>query len=114
MLPKAHRLSKKKDFELVLKKGKGFRADFLVLEKNKNNLNQTRFGFIVGRKISKKATLRNKIKRRLRRIVQMKLSEIKTGWDIVLIARPGLENKNFREMEIILNKVLKRAKVINK
>ena len=62
MLSQQNQLKKKKDFEKVFKKGKGFKEDFLVLIFKKNNLNQSRFGFIVSKNFSKKANLRNKIK----------------------------------------------------
>lgn len=112
MLPKKNRLKKRKDFESVFRKGKGFRENFLFLKKNKNNLNQTRFGFIVGGKVSKKATIRNKVRRRLSSLVQEKLAKIKTGFDIILIAQPGLKNKNFEEIERIINRLFKKAKLI--
>lgn len=111
MLAKLNRLKKKKDFENVLRKGRGFKEDFLVLKVVKNNLFQTRMGLIVGLKVSKKATLRNKIKRRLRALMMPKMSKIEKGIDIVLIARSGLEHKNFWEIAEILNTLLKRAKI---
>jgi len=112
MLAKINRLKKRKDFELIFKKGKKFKEDFLVLKIIKNNLNQSRFGFIVGKKISKKATLRNKIKRRLRGLVRIKLGKIKKGFDVILIAKEGLENKDFWEIEEIINKLFNKAKII--
>lgn len=112
MLAKINRLKKRKDFELIFKKGKKFKEDFLVLKIIKNNLNQSRFGFIVGGKISKKATLRNKIKRRLRELVRKKLEKIKKGFDAILIAKEGLENKDFWELEEIINKLFSKAKII--
>lgn len=112
MLAKINRLKKRKDFKLVFKKGKGFKEDFLVLKRIKNNLKRTRFGFIVGRKISKKATTRNKIKRRLRGLVRIRLGKVKTGFDVVLIAQPGLENKDFWEIEEIISKLFNKAKII--
>ncbi len=112
MLAKINRLKKRKDFDLVFKKGKGFKEDFLVLKMIKNNLNQTRFGFIVGGKISKKATLRNRIKRRLRELIRIRLKRIKKGFDLILIAQTGLESKDFWEIEEIINKLFSKAKII--
>lgn len=112
MLPKPNRLKKKKEFERVLRRGKGLKEDFLVLKVIKNNLLRTRVGLIVGKKVSKKATLRNKIKRRLKALIMAKISEIEKGFDIILIAKPGLEHKDFWEIAEILNTLLKRAKII--
>ena len=66
MLPKTNRLTKKKDFENVFKKGKGIKGDFLILRFVGNKTKTCRFGIVVSKKISKKATVRNKIKRRIR------------------------------------------------
>ena len=104
-------LKKKKDFERVLKLGKGFKKDFIFLKIIKNDLKVNRFGLIVGQKISKKATLRNKIKRRLRVLIKTKLSKLEPGFDLILLAMPGLEAKDYWEMEEILNKLFKRANI---
>lgn len=112
MLSNINRLKKKKDFAKVLREGRGLKEDFLVLKIAKNNLSQTRFGFVTGIKISKKAVLRNKVKRRLRDLVRLKITQIKKGFDIVFIAQPGLENKDFWEIEEIINKLLNRAKIL--
>lgn len=111
MLPRQNRL-KKKELEGVFKEGKGFKEDFIFLKITKNNLKVSRFGFVVSQKVSKKATLRNKIKRRLRAGVQTRLAKIKKGWDMVLVAVPGLETKNVWEIEEAINKLFKKANVL--
>lgn len=109
MLPKQNRLKKRKDFEKVFKQGRGFKEDFLFLKVIENNLEVSRFGFLVSQKVSKKAVVRNKIKRRLRELLKTKLPEIKKGIDGVLIALPGLEDRDFWELEKILTKLLEKA-----
>ena len=112
MLAQKNRLRGKKDFERVLRKGKGLKEDFLILKMVKNNSSQNRFGFIVGTKISKKAVLRNKLKRRLRELVRGKIEKIKKGFDIILIAQSGLGNRDFWELEEIFTKIFRRAKLL--
>lgn len=112
MLPKRNRLKRKKDFEKVFKNGQGFRQRCLFLKIAKNDLKETRFGFVVSSKISKKAVLRNKTKRRLREIVKKKLNEIKKGLDGVLIALPGIEERSFEEIEKMVNKLFKKANIL--
>ncbi len=111
MLSKTNRLKKQKDIERVFKQGKGIREDFLFLKFVKSDLKTSRVAFVVSLKVSKKAVLRNKIKRRLRELVKRKLSEIKKGYDIVLTAVPGLETKDFLEIEKSVNKLFKKAKL---
>lgn len=112
MLPKVNRLNKKKDIERVFREGKGFKEDFLILKMIKNNLENSRFAFIVTQKVSKKATLRNKVKRRLRELVRLKLKKIKKGLDFILLAKPGIEKKDFQEVDEALNKLFKKTEII--
>ena len=112
MLSKENRLKKKKDFERVFKLGKGCQEGFLFLKATKNNLEASRFGFIVSQKISKKAVVRNKVKRRLRAIIRKNLPRIKKGLDIVLITRPGVENENFKSIEKNIDRIFTKAKIL--
>lgn len=113
MLPKINRLKKKRDIERVFKNGKGFKEDFLILKAIKNDLKNSRFAFIVPQKVSKKAVLRNKIRRRLSELVRLKIKKIKKGLDIILLALPGLEERNFWEIEEIINKLFTKAEIYN-
>jgi ribonuclease P protein component len=112
MLPKRNRLKRKKDFQKVLGKGKGLKEDFLVFKMVRNDLPFSRFGFLVGTKISKEAVSRNKLKRRIRELVRKRIEKIEGGYDMVFIAQPGLEKRDFWELEEILNKVFLKAKLI--
>jgi len=114
MLPKINRLRKKKDFERLFKKGKSFKKGFLVLKFTQNNLNEHRFGFIISQKVSKKATLRNKIKRRLRVVTRQNIKNIKKGVDVVLIALSGLEKKDFAEVKEMANNLFNKTGLIKK
>jgi len=113
MLPAENRLKKRKDFEYVFKRGKGFEEEVLILKIVDNNLENPRFGFVVSQKVSKKAVVRNKIKRRLREIVRKRLPSIKKKVDGVLIARPGIERKTFVELEKIVENLFNEAKLFD-
>jgi ribonuclease P protein component len=108
-----HSLKNKKDFESVLKYGRNAKEDFLVLKFVPNNLTKNRFGIIISNKVSKKATLRNKIRRRIKAIILKKLLMIKKYFDIVILTRPGIQNKNFKEIEKTIEKVFTKAKIID-
>jgi len=111
MLAQKNRLKKKKDFEFIFKQGKGFKQGFLYLKTIKNNLDTSRFGFVISKKFSKKAVVRNKTKRRLSEIIKTKLLEIKKGTDVIIVVMPGAEN-DFQKLEDILNKLFKKARII--
>lgn len=112
MLLKQNRLKKKKDFETVFKQGKGFRQDFLFLKVRNNELNVPRFGFVVSSKVSNKAVVRNRIKRRLREIMRNMMIEIKNPVDGVFVTFPGIEQKSFQDLEKTINQLLKKANLI--
>ncbi len=113
MLPKKNRLRKKKDFEKVLKRGRGFKEDFLILKVKKNRLKELRFGFIVSQKVSKKAVVRNKIKRRFREAARERIKRINKKVDIILIALPGAEAKDFQETKTTIEKLFKKAGILS-
>lgn len=113
MLPKINRLKKKKDFENIFKTGKVSRGDFLIIREAKNSLGITRCGFVVSNKISKKAVVRNKIRRRLRDIVRKKIQDFETSKDVVIAALPGLEKKDFSETRESTEALLKKAGILN-
>ncbi|HOK00650.1 MAG TPA: ribonuclease P protein component [Candidatus Paceibacterota bacterium] len=112
MLPLNNRLKKKKDFEEVFKNGKSYKENSLQLKFLENNLKTSRFGFVVSKKFSKKAVVRNKIKRRLREIIRKNLIYIKKGFDCVIIVLPDLKIKKFEELEEILIKLFKKADLL--
>lgn len=111
MLPRLYRLKKKNDFDRLLKKGKFQNGRFLAIKFVSNDQENSRFGFLVAKKNFKKATLRNKIRRRLREMVRQKLFSIKLGNDIVLIARPGIEDKKPAEVKELLEILLEQARL---
>ncbi|KKQ67033.1 MAG: ribonuclease P protein component [Candidatus Nealsonbacteria bacterium RIFCSPLOWO2_12_FULL_39_31] len=112
MLSKENRLKKKKDFEDVFKNGRGYKDGFLYLKIIKNNLEPSRFGFVVGVKFSKSAVKRNKIKRWLRELTRINLQVIEKGFDCVVIVFPGFKAKNFEEAEGLAEKLFRRAGII--
>jgi len=114
MLTKTNRLRKEKDFEGLFKKGKSFKNGFLILKIVQNNLKESRFAFIVSQKVSKKAVLRNKVKRRLRDIVRKNMKEIKKGVDVALITLSGIEKQSFIETKKTLDDLFKKTGLINK
>jgi len=113
MLPKINRIKKKKDFEIVFKNSKSFKNNLFIFRIRENNLGLNRFGFVVSQKISKKAVVRNKIRRRMTEIMEEKIKDIKNGTDVIIITLPGIEKKKFSELREIINESLIKAKLID-
>lgn len=112
MLPLKNRLKKDKDFKEVFKRGKKLGLSFFVLSYAKTNLNESRFGFVVSNKVSKKAVVRQKIKRRLREVIRLLLDKIKPGYDVVIISAPEIKDKTYEEISEGLRKALRKTKIL--
>jgi len=112
VLPKNNRLKKKKDFENIFKRGRSVKEDLLSFKWRPNGLKVSRFGFIVSQKVSKKATVRNKIKRRLREILKLNLPRLEKGIDGIFIAFPGSEERNFYDMEASIKNIFIKTKIL--
>lgn len=112
MLPRKNRLKKKKEFEKVFKKGEKFKESFLFLRLLENNFGDSRFGFIVSRRVSKKAVARNKLKRMLREIVRLKLPEIGKKVDGILSVSSAPKKDDFLEMSRVIDKLFKKAGIV--
>jgi len=110
MLKKENRLKKKKDFDSVYKKGKTIAGKLVFLKILKNNLDISRFGFIISKKISKKAVIRNKIKRKLREIIKKEI--IKKGFDIIINTNLEILNKDYNEIRLEIRNLFKKAKLL--
>jgi ribonuclease P protein component len=99
MLPKKNKLKKKKDFQRVFQKGRYYQGVFINLKLVKNNLDLNRIGIIIGVKVSKKAVIRNKIKRRIEESIRVNTNKIKKGFDIVVIVKPEAVGKSYSKIE---------------
>ncbi len=109
MLPKEKRIKKRKDFEIIFKNSKSLRNGLFILKVAKNSLQTSRFGFIVNQKVSKKAVVRNKVRRRLVAVVKDIEKNIKPGIDLVFIALSGIEKKEFLEIKEAVKTALVRV-----
>lgn len=59
-----------------------------------------RMGYVVTKKLDKRATVRNRVKRRLRAMAQItEISQLAVPLDIVLIARPAAIVQDFAELQ---------------
>lgn len=113
MLPRINSIKSQRDFGAIFRKAKSLKNNLFVLKIAKNELGINRFGFVVSQKVSKKATIRNKVKRRLSEAARGEIRNIRSGTDVVLIALPGIEKKEFFEIKKTLNEALVKVKCLN-
>lgn len=101
-----NRLKKKKEFDGVFKNGKTVNGSFLFIKFKSNNLDVSRFGFVISLKVSKKAVKRNRIRRLLAETAQNNLKQIKDNYDIIIVVKPGMAEK-ITEKNTIRNDFIK-------
>ncbi|MFH0703214.1 MAG: ribonuclease P protein component [bacterium] len=115
MLPQAERLKKNSEFSVVYNIRKSVANSLLILyvDKKKESLEiPTKVGFVVGKKINKKAVKRNRIKRLLREAYKniRKTSKISIQWEsLIFIARPKILEVNYKEVYDAVIDCLKKA-----
>lgn len=80
-------LKNKKDFDRIFKHKKVFGNKHLTLLYRNNGLTYNRCAFIVSKKVSKKAVVRNKIRRRLKNILIIRSDRLVSGYDLVFLAK---------------------------
>ena len=79
-------LTKRRDFELVLKEGVTLSSDYLVIYARPNELKFNRLGLSVSKKIGNAVT-RNRIKRLLREALMKTLFGLPYHYDFVIVAK---------------------------
>jgi ribonuclease P protein component len=99
MLAEKNRLLKKKDFDSVWKKGRSSFDKVLGIKILNAGRQENRFGIMVSLKVSKLAVERNKIKRRIREIIQAELPNFKNFSDIAITVLPAARGLDFKELE---------------
>ena len=112
MLPLKNRLKKGKDFQCVFDRGKLINSDLISVRFLTNRTDDKRVGFIVSKKVSKMAVLRNKIKRMLREIIRANMVRIKEGFDIIITAKSKISKVQPEEVDEDLKGLLKRSNLI--
>lgn len=127
VLPKAHRLRHWRDFEAVYRSGRSRRTPHLTLKalppqgQHQSKVDApvaagsqpTRVAIVVGGKVSKRATIRNRIKRRLRACVRQLWPGLSPGWQLVVMARPAALECDYAQFLRELEQMLAEAEVLN-
>lgn len=109
MLSKKYRLTKRGSFAYVYRKGESTGSGaFRMLFVRSSSL---KIGFSVSNKLGK-ATVRNKLKRRMRAILCAKIKDIRGGYQIVFVAKPPAAQLSFDMIQTDIVSLLKRAKML--
>lgn len=114
MLPRKHRLTRKKDFYDVSAyskkfstsiKSKYFYISWMPVEPDQIS----QVGFVISKKVSKSAVKRNAIKRKFRELFRLNFDKIRPGYKIVMHAGHTSLDKNYEDLSIEFNKILQKV-----
>mgnify|MGYP003964310371 CR=1 FL=1 len=114
MLPKNYRLRNEKDIKALFANSKSVFDVGVGLRYKKNQNPHSRFAVVVGIKVSKKAVDRNRIKRRIRGVLEMNIESLCGGYDVVLIARPQVLAMDAKSTRVSVETVLNKAGILKK
>ena len=84
----------KKNFSAVFHAGRAFHSPSFVIKYSPSKASYARFGVSCGLRISKKATERNLLKRRIFEIIGVCAESMQSG-DYVIIAKPAIQKQSF-------------------
>jgi ribonuclease P protein component len=111
MLAKEKRIRSTRDFKKVYQKGSFFFQKSFNINYLKNKTNFTRLGFVVGKKVSSKAVIRNQIKRKFRESARVLYDDLPKGYDIIINIKKEALNIKQKELEAeIRNSIQKIGK----
>lgn len=118
-LPKANRLKDYRNFRQVYGQGKVYKSSHLVLrvladesEFAHSSSLKTRFGITISRKVSKKAVVRNRIKRQIRHAIRTLLPQILPGRQVMIIVRRYAIECNYEHFLRELEQLLIQSEII--
>jgi ribonuclease P protein component len=77
-----------------------------------NELDVSRFGFIIGKAVAKEAVTRNRARRLLRSCIEERLSEIKPGYDMLFLLKKGIIDKDRETLASEIEKLLIHKKLL--
>jgi len=108
MLPIKNRLKHKADFEVIFAKGYKINGAGLGLRFGKRYKPDvpSRFGFVVGTKVSKEAVTRNRLRRQMRESVRLLIGRVPVGYDFAFIVFPEGRDLKFAEIKEWVERLL--------
>ncbi|MBE9257300.1 MULTISPECIES: ribonuclease P protein component [Aphanizomenonaceae] len=124
-LPKAYRLKSRQDFQAVFREGIRRHSSHFTLRALKPTLAtepsldaappSTKIGIAISTKVSKRAVVRNKIKRQITAALHQLLPKLLPGWRLVLIVKPTTTESECETQKFLqeLEQLLAQTEVLN-
>ena len=108
-LKRALRLRKSSDFQRVRQQRRSVASRLLILAWAPNTENTVRIGFVISKRIAKRAVERNYIKRLLSEAIRPIITDLPAGWDIVISGRNQVIGSDLPMLKQDIATLLRRA-----
>ena len=113
MLPRPRRLHRARDIARVRRARSVVRGDLVTLRARSRRDNEpTRFGVIVSRRVSRKATERNTVLRRIRAFLTEVLPTVRDGYDVLIVAHGDHRDYTWERIRRDLAASLQRLRLV--
>jgi ribonuclease P protein component len=129
-LPKANRLKSRKDFQAVFREGTCRHGSYITLralrpssiKKPSDNVKSTnsvlfpiKIGISISTKVSKRAVVRNRLKRQVSAALHQLLPLLSPGWRLVVVVKPAAAESKCVTQQFLqeLEQLLAQAEVLN-
>jgi ribonuclease P protein component len=108
MLPRQFRLPA----TIRLKHPDSYLSSSFLVKISQNELQESRFGFIIGKAVAKEAVTRNRARRLLRSCIEERLSDIETGYDMLFLLKKGIIDKDRETLASEIERLLAQKKLV--
>lgn len=103
---KSESLKKNILFRNVYNSGKSYANKYLIMYIVKNGLSFNRIGISVSKKVGN-SVVRHRVKRLIKESYRLNEEKLKSGYDIVVVARQSVKDRRYSEVENALLHLIK-------
>jgi ribonuclease P protein component len=106
------RLRQTRLFDKVYREGKSIAtAEVVLCFLNLGSETSTQVGFSINKKVGNAVT-RNRVKRRLKNIIESTAGNLRSGFIIVFVGRPLAAESSFSELKSSAHRLLRKANIL--